>query len=65
MLIIPINEIMRKINYEKEVLKNLRTNLSSESLKTVRIRFDFSGVPDISHWVTDLINSELGAPYIC
>ncbi len=54
---------MREVKYNKEELKKLRESLSSESLKTVNIRIDFSGVPDIGPWITNLINSKLGQPF--
>lgn len=42
-------------------LADMRRALASDSLKRVDIRFDFSGVPDISSWVTIFPNTSLGA----
>lgn len=43
---------------DKDKLRSLRESLSAESLKTVDIRIDFSGVPDISLWANTFVNTD-------
>lgn len=52
---------MENTNIDRNKLRDLRASLSSESLKTVDIRVDFSGVPDIALWANAFINTDLGS----